>query len=984
MSSHKVRRKVPNIVRGGRAIPFGNPNDNLYYLQGRSHARGGIDIGTNPRTGIEAEGGEVVQIKPNELRVLSAQDFIGGGVSPAKQVLAGANPDKVFNKQERFKDRHRLNDDGTKYQDGGIIRPDPLTPEGKKYYARISGAANPISPEFDLATSFISVPKLITLGAKGSILGFRNERIMDVLENASDKVDAFNNYINNSIIKGIKPIVNYIDKKVPDKYRKQYRNITKKIVETGLSNDYAKPIINGTVGTIRDNVNEENNQKRNGGMITTINGNIKNGLIVTPRYKCGGKRKKAEEGLTTRDYNPVTRGGMPVSAIPLNVELEGITPNTYMVAKRDTTKPKPVNTSNSDYRVLDNALYNSIGGGPVSAEAENYRLSNYVEPIIDNIDLTNENVRKGENFYNKQFSEGEYERLVKSGARTPQDIVSATRSGKKFGRDYNADREYYLRTGNFSVYTENKESKNDNKSNKTKVTNTSNTQTTDVSISSKSQTPRRNTSSYTVAPNTYSVTNYEIQSDGSLKANGNRTGQGFKQYTKRKNQRTVTDARVSKPWRETIGSDADVLNYIANGDAFEHKRWQDRHSKMSQETGYDYSKRRAIQHEDVSGYSHDFNEKFNLANRKLGNYTTPAGRTGDNAQGERKKKFGGRRLAPNGTTTNLERPYEDDWYGAQVEMRQLGKNLNREDMKYLQEQIDARRQAPTRRAAFERADGYVGVIDELATPEIKGVNVTAPKIDLNPISKTVVPQAHARAAKQDALNRAPLQKNWRDEIGLGLGVVGSVLDPILRGRQLRNLRSWTPYTESPVKLKTNYNINPQLDRIRESSQEAYRDIDANTASSSTALARKQRVRNQAQYAANEQWGLKENKETQLINQDKLNLQGVRNRNTTRLNQWAADDARIANQITMAKADNISNAIQNVVGVGLDYLGRKDFKDYVNNTKAAIAAGAPNVDDRMLIANGLNLGDLYNTGIPTLATNTYRRGKFGSRIKTKRR
>ena len=984
MSSHKVRRKVPNIVRGGRAIPFGNPNDNLYYLQGRSHAKGGIDIGKNPRTGIEAEGGEVVQIKPNELRVLSAQDFIGGGVSPAKQVLAGANPDKVFNKQERFKDRHRLNDDGTKYQDGGIIRPDPLTPEGKKYYARISGAANPISPEFDLATSFISVPKLITLGAKGSILGFRNERIMDVLENASDKVDAFNNYINNSIIKGIKPIVNYIDKKVPDKYRKQYRNITKKIVETGLSNDYAKPIINGTVGTIRDNVNEENNQKRNGGMITTINGNIKNGLIVTPRYKCGGKRKKAEEGLTTRDYNPATRGGMPVSAIPLNVELEGITPNTYMVAKRDTTKPKPVNTSNSDYRVLDNALYNSIGGGPVSAEAENYRLSNYVEPIIDNIDLTNENVRKGENFYNKQFSEGEYERLVKSGARTPQDIVSATRSGKKFGRDYNADREYYLRTGNFSVYTENKESKNDNKSNKTKVTNTSNTQTTDVSISSKSQTPRRNTSSYTVAPNTYSVTNYEIQSDGSLKANGNRTGQGFKQYTKRKNQRTVTDARVSKPWRETIGSDADVLNYIANGDAFEHKRWQDRHSKMSQETGYDYSKRRAIQHEDVSGYSHDFNEKFNLANRKLGNYTTPAGRTGDNAQGERKKKFGGRRLAPNGTTTNLERPYEDDWYGAQVEMRQLGKNLNREDMKYLQEQIDARRQAPTRRAAFERADGYVGVIDELATPEIKGVNVTAPKIDLNPISKTVVPQAHARAAKQDALNRAPLQKNWRDEIGLGLGVVGSVLDPILRGRQLRNLRSWTPYTESPVKLKTNYNINPQLDRIRESSQEAYRDIDANTASSSTALARKQRVRNQAQYAANEQWGLKENKETQLINQDKLNLQGVRNRNTTRLNQWAADDARIANQITMAKADNISNAIQNVVGVGLDYLGRKDFKDYVNNTKAAIAAGAPNVDDRMLIANGLNLGDLYNTGIPTLATNTYRRGKFGSRIKTKRR
>ena len=119
MTLLKGKRRAPKIVRGGRAIPFGNPNDNLYYLQGRSHAKGGIDIGTNPRTGIEAAGVEVVQIKPNELRVLSAQDFIGGGVSPAKQVLAGANPDRVFNEQERFKDRHRINDDGSKYETGG-------------------------------------------------------------------------------------------------------------------------------------------------------------------------------------------------------------------------------------------------------------------------------------------------------------------------------------------------------------------------------------------------------------------------------------------------------------------------------------------------------------------------------------------------------------------------------------------------------------------------------------------------------------------------------------------------------------------------------------------------------------------------------------------------------------------------------------------------------------------------------------------------
>lgn len=946
MSSLKGKRKVPNIIRGGRAIPFGNPTDNLYYLQGRSHAKGGIDIGENPRTGIEAEGGEVVQIKPNELRVLSAQDFIGGGISPAKQVLAGANPDRVFNEQERFKDRHRLNDDGSKYKEGGIIRPDPLTLEGKKYYARISGAANPINPEFDLLTGFISAPKLINIGAKSSVLGFRNGKITDVIENTYDKLDRFNDYVNNSIIKGIKPIVNYIDKKVPDKYRKQYRNITKQIIGAGLNNDYAKPIVNGTVSTIRtieDNINENykgNNQKQNGGMITTINGNIKNGLIVTPRYKCGGKRKKAEGGLTTRNRMPIDT--LSTDLIPHI--------NTWNDYDNETIRQLQV----------DDIKGNIAVNIPKEINRE------IVERIYPPIDLSRPDIDYITD-YNKIRGLEDYDELMSNFTDVGNSIFFIPKKNKDAWRKK-------IHPNSWAQNLDKKEETNTSTSsteNKTKSTQNSNLK----SSTSNNRSNKTNT-------NNYSVTNYEIQSDGSLKANGTRTGAGFKQYSKRNNQRTITDARVSRPWRETIGSDADILNTIAFGDNFENKKVQDRHSRLRQETGYDPNSGRAVIHEGVSEYSREFNDRFNLANRKLGLYTTPAGRSGDNSTGERKKKFGGRRKAEAGTTENRKRPYEDNAYGAQFDNRHYGRS---EDRAYVQAKIDELR-GPNmvKRAVFDRADGYLGAIDALETPEVKGLDVTAPKIDLSPISKTIVPQAQARAAQKEALNRAPLQKNWRDEIGLGLGLAGSIIDPILRGRQLRNLRSWTPYTESPVKLKTNYNINPQLDRIRESSQEAYRDIDANTASSSTALARKQRVRNQAQYAANQQWGIKENKETQLINQDKFNLQGVRNRNTTRLNQWAADDARIANQITMAKADNVSNAIQNVVGVGLDYLGRKDFKDYVNNTKAAIAAGAPNVDDRMLIANGLNLGDLYNTGIPTLATNTYRRGKFGSRIKTKRK
>ena len=1160
MTLLKGKRRTPNIVRGGRAIPFGNPNDNLYYLQGRSHAKGGIDIGANPRTGIEAEGGEVVQIKPNELRVLSAQDFIGGGVSPAKQVLAGANPDKVFNEQERFKDRHRINDDGSKYETGGDKKSPWSGQDNEKRRERLYRTVNPGSNFFSL-TDWINNGILYLVNDKNS-----NRLKHEEFSSNPEEEEMFKSYLSDKPVYEVLPKTDVrLAKDInPDgtyNTNKQYVGLSKRqkdSIRDNLIEDYlgspadfissqkgkngwkviddrrygdgylsmlgkfsirennnsgiyeimdtydfpswipipdrnkghelvirdtvwtkdAKPELYIDEAKIKSNflrnvinknkLDKEYEIKQNGGMIATINGNVKNGLISTPRPKAKGgtdihikpsKRgtftaaakahgksvqgfasqvlankdnyssamvKKANFARNASKWNHKACGGRAKaeygkyktiadifrSALPSFYEGQTKVAN-YSDEKKEAANEiiNAVTKNNNDDNSIDaissaNSTVDEMhqmdtpvekqldevvvtakrkpkysrrqqefyDRGGYNHSAYNSYLPQRESVKVDNNETSssNETKRSGIN-RNDILGYGQYRRLVENpGDLTVDEIIAATNTAERMGRNFNEDRA--RRTMNQN---------GDNTTSPSTGDENSDTSDSNGSTSSSSTTPRKGNAS-SASSNNYSVTNYEIQPDGTLKANGTRTGQGFKQYSKRKNQKTITDARVSRPWRETIGSDADVLNYIANGDAFEHKRWQDRHSKMSQETGYDYSKERAIQHEDVSGYSRDFNEKFNLANRKLGNYTTPAGKTGDNAQGERRKKFGGRRLAPNGTTTDLERPYEDDWYGAQVEMRQLGKNLTREDYKYLQEQINARRQSPLRRAVFERNDGYAGVIDELATPEIKGADITAPKIDLSPISKTVVPQAHARAAQRDALNRAPFQKNWRDEIGLGLGLAGSILDPILRGRQLRNLESWTPYTESPVKLKTNWNINPQLDRIRESSQEAYRDIDANTASSSTALARKQRVRNQAQYSANQQWGIKENKETELINQDKLNLQGVRNRNTNRLNTWAADNTRIRNQITMAKADNISNAIQNVVGVGLDYLGRKDFKDYVNNTKAAIAAGAPNVDDRILVANGLNLGDLYNTGIPTLATNPYRRSKFGSRNKLKRR
>ena len=108
---------VPNIVRGGNAIPLG---DNFYYIKGRKHSAGGVDIGADPKTGLEVEGEEVMKVTPKEVRVYSSVPFLQGN-SPAELVMGGANPDAVFNAQEEFKDRNRINDDGSKYKNGGKI-----------------------------------------------------------------------------------------------------------------------------------------------------------------------------------------------------------------------------------------------------------------------------------------------------------------------------------------------------------------------------------------------------------------------------------------------------------------------------------------------------------------------------------------------------------------------------------------------------------------------------------------------------------------------------------------------------------------------------------------------------------------------------------------------------------------------------------------------------------------------------------------------
>lgn len=125
------KTKVPNVVRGGVAVPLGR---NYYYMQGRKHSSGGIDIGENPRTGLEVEDGEVMHVADKEIKVFSSVPFLNGK-SPAQKVMGGENPTKVFNQQEEFKDKHNMNDDGTKKKKrmGGLSRKKDYGSKSKPY-----------------------------------------------------------------------------------------------------------------------------------------------------------------------------------------------------------------------------------------------------------------------------------------------------------------------------------------------------------------------------------------------------------------------------------------------------------------------------------------------------------------------------------------------------------------------------------------------------------------------------------------------------------------------------------------------------------------------------------------------------------------------------------------------------------------------------------------------------------------------------------
>lgn len=284
----------------------------------------------------------------------------------------------------------------------------------------------------------------------------------------------------------------------------------------------------------------------------------------------------------------------------------------------------------------------------------------------------------------------------------------------------------------------------------------------------------------------------------------------------------------------------------------------------------------------------------------------------------------------------------------------------------------------------ERQKALMGInedVDYINTPKYKGIieeaSITNPRLSPNNVYKQLTNAAGTDdALKIKKLNNIPNNINNKfspaaghfNEITLGdiiggvTNTIGSITNYNSNRRTLNNMKySSAPLPIQAKKLKTRFNINPQLDKIREYLKATNRDIDANTASSRVALARKGIARTNALLQTNNLYATKENAETQLLNQDNMNQQNVAARNVEMYNRWREGKSNFDNMLLEKRAENTSDLIRGLTTTVQDIIGGVEQRRNINNTLSTMAAANPNVTAEILRDLGVNFNYLIRNG-----------------------
>lgn len=332
-----MTRYKPNVIHGGRAT---NIKGNLYYMSGRKHEAGGIDIGKNPKTGLEVEDGEIVQTSPNGLKVFSAQPILNGN-SPAKLVMGGANPAKVFNAQERFKEINGINDDGTKKKRmGGLSRSKDYGSSKKPY---------PSVNKKDFAGGGRSYP----------------------IPTRADAVDA----LRLAGLHGRSDVKAKVYKKYPDLKKKRMGGIREDYPT--LAGDYYGRQEAKTIKALRNARTNPQYQGRNLNLPTLSMNNAYDNLPVTPSNRTAIERTNAK--YNTTNTKPKTKRQSFNSAFAA-ARKQGLSEFTWNGKKYGTqvagaSKPKPAQQTTTRSSITSNNLPEVT----VTAPRVNNRLINQLE-----------------------------------------------------------------------------------------------------------------------------------------------------------------------------------------------------------------------------------------------------------------------------------------------------------------------------------------------------------------------------------------------------------------------------------------------------------------------------------------------------------------------------------------------------------------------------------------------------------------------------
>lgn len=284
----------------------------------------------------------------------------------------------------------------------------------------------------------------------------------------------------------------------------------------------------------------------------------------------------------------------------------------------------------------------------------------------------------------------------------------------------------------------------------------------------------------------------------------------------------------------------------------------------------------------------------------------------------------------------------------------------------------------------ERQKALMGInedVDYINTPKYKGIieeaSITNPRLSPNNVYKQLTTAAGTGdALKIKKLNNIPNNINNKfspaaghfNEITLGdiIGGVTNTIGSITNYNSNKRALNKMKYSSAPLpiqarKLKTKFNINPQLDKIREYLKSTNRDIDANTASSRVALARKGIARTNALLQTNNLYATKENAETQLLNQDNMNQQNVAARNVEMYNRWREGKSNFDNMLLEKHAENTSDLIRGLTTTVQDIIGGVEQRKNINNTLSTIAAANPNVTAEILKDLGVDFSYLIRNG-----------------------